>query len=110
MESFKRRVELWSVKLRAQPKEVIVMRMTRKWASCSSRGRICFAHDLLGRSRQEQDYVIVHEILHLRHRNHGRVFRAILGSHVHDWRKCLRALADRERQAKPAVGEQGSLL
>ena len=93
MESFKRRVTYWSGKLRAQPREVVVMRMSRKWASCSARGRVCFARDLLNRPRREQDYVIVHELLHLRHPNHGRVFRALLAAHLPKWPRSDHSLA-----------------
>lgn len=82
MEVFKRRVAHWSARLRAQPRELHVVSMTRKWASCSARGRMCFARDLLMRSAPEQDYVIVHELLHLRHPNHGPVFRALMKSHL----------------------------
>ena len=95
MESFRRRVDHWSAKLRAQPREVFVMRMTRKWASCSPRGRVCFARDLLNQPRRQQDYVIVHELLHLRHPNHGRVFYALLKAHLPAWRKTSRLLPRR---------------
>jgi predicted metal-dependent hydrolase len=78
MELFRRRVSLWAARLRSQPREVRVLVMRHKWASCSARGRISFSQDLLTRTSIEQDYVIVHELLHLRHPNHGRVFRALL--------------------------------
>lgn len=87
MEAFKRRVTHWSGRLRAQPRQVVVMRMTRKWASCSSRGRVCFARELLYLPVPDQDFVIVHELLHLRHPNHGRVFRSLLSAYVPGWRK-----------------------
>ena len=78
MERFKRRVDRWASRLRSQPREIHVIRMRRKWASCSARGRVCFARDLLERTREEQDYVIVHELLHLRHPNHGPVFQSLI--------------------------------
>lgn len=78
MELFRKRVDFWAAKLRAQPREVRVILMRRKWASCSARGRVCFARDLLERTRIEQDYVIAHELLHLRHPNHGPVFQALM--------------------------------
>lgn len=78
MELFRKRIDFWAAKLRAQPREVRVVPMRRKWASCSARGRICFARDLVERTRIEQDYVIVHELLHLRHPNHGPVFQALM--------------------------------
>ncbi len=95
MEAFKRRVIHWSTRLRAKPREVIIMRMTRKWASCSTRRRACFARDLLDLSSREQDYVIVHELLHLRHPNHGRVFGALVQAHVPGWRKLAAGLPGR---------------
>jgi hypothetical protein len=87
MEDFRRKVARWSRRLRAQPRAVMVMPMTRKWASCSSRGRVCFARDLLGLPSSLQDYVIAHELLHLRHPNHGRVFHALLAAHIPKWRQ-----------------------
>jgi hypothetical protein len=87
MENFRNRVARWSRQLRAQPRTVMVMRMTRKWASCSPRGRVCFARDLLDLSPALQDYVIAHELLHMRHPNHGRVFHALLTAHIPKWRR-----------------------
>jgi predicted metal-dependent hydrolase len=52
--------------------------MVRKWGSCSSGGIITLADDLADRSADFQDFVIVHELLHLRVPNHGRLFKALL--------------------------------
>lgn len=56
--------------------------MTRKWASCSPRGRVTFSRDLLDQPLAFQDYVIAHELLHLRIRNHGKLFTAMLKAHL----------------------------
>lgn len=61
--------------------------MTRKWGSCSTRGTVTFASELLRQPAAFQDYVIVHELLHLRVPNHGRLFKALLGVHVPEWRR-----------------------
>lgn len=102
MEEFRRRVGLWAARLRAQPQEVVVMRMVRKWASCSCRGRVCFARDLLDQPAGGQDYVIVHELLHLRHPNHGRVFRSLLRTHVPHWRVWAERLPPRNSGSRDA--------
>ncbi len=86
MEEFRHRVAQWSRRLQAQPRQIVVMRMTRKWASCSTRGRVCFARDLLELPPRQQDYVIAHELLHLRHPNHGKVFHAMLSAYLPHWR------------------------
>jgi len=61
--------------------------MTRKWASCSAHGWCTFATDLLEEGHEFQDYVIVHELLHLKVRNHGRVFKSLLTAHIPTWRR-----------------------
>src|SRR3546814_16417999 len=78
---FHDRVDQWATRLRVQPTQIRVQVMTRKWASCSSRGRVTFARDLLAQSAGFQDYVIAHELLHLRIHNHGKLFNATLRAH-----------------------------
>ena len=68
----------WAKLMKVQPKEVHIRRMTRKWGSCSTAGRVTFAEDLLTQSREERKEVIVHELLHLRVPNHGKVFKSLL--------------------------------
>ena len=60
--------------------------MSRKWGSCSSGGVVTLSADLARESRSLQDAVIVHELLHLKVRNHGRVFKALMTAHVPRWR------------------------
>ncbi len=76
------RVLSWAQRLRVAPSQVRVQVMTQKWGSCSPRGRITLAKALLDEPALFQDYVIVHELLHLRVRNHGRLFRSYLAAHV----------------------------
>jgi predicted metal-dependent hydrolase len=61
--------------------------MQAKWASCSSRRTLTFALDLLDEAASFRRYVIVHELLHLRVPNHGRLFKALLTVHVPGWRR-----------------------
>lgn len=61
--------------------------MTRKWGSCSSGGTVTLSADLLEKSDAFQDFVVAHEMLHLRVPNHGRLFKALMSAHVPNWRK-----------------------
>ena len=45
------------------------------------------ASDLADQEPGFQDFVIAHELLHLRVSNHGRLFKALLAAHVPDWRR-----------------------
>lgn len=69
-------------RLRVQPRCVRVQPMTRKWGSCSAAGTVTFATALLAEPAEFRTYVIVHELLHLRVPNHGRLFRSYLGAYL----------------------------
>lgn len=91
VDELRRRTHAWAVRLRVNPKVVRVQKMTRKWGSCSSRGTVTLAVDLVDQAERFQNFVIVHELLHLRVQNHGRLFKALLSAHVPGWRSLARA-------------------
>lgn len=86
-DALRRRVDRWSKRLRVEPRIVRVQRMTHKWGSCSTNGVVTLAYDLVERRPGFQDFVIAHELLHLRIRNHGRVFKTLMALHVPHWKK-----------------------
>jgi predicted metal-dependent hydrolase len=81
-DDLRRRAHAWAIRLRLNPRTVRVQAMRRKWGSCTSRGTITLAVDLVDQEVGFQDYVIVHELLHLRYASHGRVFKALLKAFV----------------------------
>ncbi|HBO9080130.1 TPA: M48 family metallopeptidase [Pseudomonas aeruginosa] len=86
-QDLKHRAMTWAIKLKVNPRVVRVQEMRKKWGSCSSSGTITLAIDLLDRDERFQDYVIVHELLHLRYSTHGKVFKALMSAHVPHWRQ-----------------------
>lgn len=87
VQELRQRTMAWAVRLRVNPRTVRVQDMHRKWGSCTSSGTVTLAYDLVHRTGDFQDYVIVHELLHLRLPNHGRLFKALLTAHVPGWRE-----------------------
>ena len=81
-EVLKGEVQAWAERLDVAPAEVRLTGMSRKWASCSTRGRVTFAMDLLAQPETFRREVIVHELLHLKVPNHGPLFRALLSAHL----------------------------
>jgi predicted metal-dependent hydrolase len=81
VEVFKAEVRAWAERIGVQPREIHVRPMKRKWASCSSNGRLTFDLDLLRQPSKIRAEVIIHELLHLKLPNHGRLFRALLGAY-----------------------------
>ncbi len=85
-QELRRRTLAWAVKLRVNPKLIRIQRMRRKWGSCSSAGTVTLATDLVDQNVRFQDFVIAHELLHLRVPTHGRLFSALMSAHVPGWR------------------------
>jgi predicted metal-dependent hydrolase len=81
----KAEIARWAVVMKVKPAQICVQRMTKKWASCSSKGRVCFSVDLLQEPRMFQDYVIVHELLHLQVPNHGKLFKSLMNAYLPGW-------------------------
>lgn len=54
------------------------------WGSCSSLGNINLNLNLIRLPKPLCDYVLLHELCHLRERNHGPAFHSILGSLCRD--------------------------
>lgn len=86
-QELRRKALTWAVKLRVSPRVVHVRDMSRKWGSCSSRGTITLSWDLTQEDARFQDYVVVHELLHLRVPSHGRLFKALMSAHVPHWHR-----------------------
>lgn len=88
-EQFKSEVARWAAIMNVKPAQICIQRMTQKWASCSAKGRVCFSTDLLHEPKTFQDYVIVHELLHLQVPNHGKLFKSMMAVYLPTWEAVL---------------------
>ena len=79
---FKKEVFAWAEEIGVTPKEIHVRPMTRKWGSCSSKGRLTFAYEFLNKSPEERAQVIVHELLHLRYKSHNKLFKLLWSAYL----------------------------
>ena len=59
---------------------VAIKNNVTNWGSCSSKGNINLNMRLILLPEHLQEYVILHELCHLRHPNHGPAFHALLDS------------------------------
>lgn len=79
---FKGEVRAWAKRIEVEPKEIHIRPMKRKWASCSSKGRLTFDTDLLRQPAEFRKKAIVHELLHLKIPNHGKLFRSLMRAYL----------------------------
>jgi predicted metal-dependent hydrolase len=78
-----------------KPSRVEVRDLGFRWGSCGSNGTLLLNWRLLQLPVRLADYVICHELVHLRERHHGRTFWALLESIQPDWRERKQQLAKR---------------
>ena len=64
-----------------------IRRMKTRWGSCSPKGRITLNTKLLHVPKRYIDYVVTHELCHLKEPNHSEGFYRLLASVMADWRE-----------------------
>ncbi len=84
---FKKRVRGWAERLNAPVTAITVRPMKTKWASYSTAGRLTFDAFLLELGEDLQEYVIVHELLHSRVQNHGKLWKSLMSAHLGDYKE-----------------------
>lgn len=74
--------------------ELRIRAMKSRWGSCSIHGVITLNLHLIKAPIEHLDYVIAHELCHLREHNHGPRFYALLEEQMPEWRSLKRALEE----------------
>lgn len=65
-----------------------------RFGSCSGRDSLCFSWRLMRYPTEAIDYVVVHELAHIVHKNHSAAFYALVEEHMADWRARRAMLRD----------------
>lgn len=86
-----------------QPGRVVVKDTRSRWGSCTANGTLMFCWRLVMAPLAVQEYVVAHEVAHLRHMDHGRAFWALVGS-LTPHRRMAEAWLDREGAGLQRVG------
>ncbi|MDR1915283.1 MAG: M48 family metallopeptidase [Synergistaceae bacterium] len=92
-------VPKWSKALAVRPREATVKYAATRWGSCSSSGRIFFNTRLSMLSDEVAEYIVVHELCHLKQMNHSAAFWDEVISALPGARALRRKLRIEEREA-----------
>ena len=80
-------IHKWSEQLDVTASSWQVQKMKTKWGSCNiAEGRILLNLELAKKPLPCLEYIIVHELLHFKERQHNDRFKALLDIHMPDWR------------------------
>lgn len=66
---------------------LIIKRMTKRWGSCTPKGRIVLNPEIIKTPSKCIEYVIIHELCHLIHPNHSKDFYVLQKKIMPDWEK-----------------------
>jgi len=95
-EMFQRRLVYWAEQFPVTLKEYQfrIRKMKRQWGNCSHRGVITINSQLIRYPQSCIDYVIIHELTHLKHLNHGKAFYYLLEQVMPQWRQHKQLLSE----------------
>lgn len=74
------------------PSALIIRTMKRRWGSCSNKGVITLSTELIKFSDLYIEYVITHELCHLKHHNHGSQYYKLLTKVFPEWKSVRKEL------------------
>lgn len=66
----------------------------KRLGSCSSKGRICFSYRVIFYPEKAIDYVVVHELAHLKYMNHSKRFYAFVEKYIPDYREAVKLIKE----------------
>lgn len=82
----KERINIYSQKLNISPNKVKVKKQNTTWGTCSSLGNIYINYMILLAPIDIVDYVVVHELCHLKEMNHSKKFWDLVESIIPDYK------------------------
>jgi len=97
-----KRMKYWAEKTSLYPTKIITNNAKQQWGSCNSKNEIRLNWRLILANSDLIDYVIVHELCHIKHKNHGVRFWALCAKIIPDMIKRRKNLRKWEESHHPA--------
>jgi predicted metal-dependent hydrolase len=85
LSDFAGRVERYRTAMAVAPADIRLSNARTRWGSCHASGRILLNWRLIQMPARLIDYVVVHELAHLREMNHSPRFWAVVGKEIPDY-------------------------
>jgi len=99
------RVDTLAAQHGLKPTSIRITSARTRWGSCSAKGALNFSWRLIMAPPEVMDYVIVHELAHLRQRNHSKAFWTEVERMLPDYRQQRKWLKENGHRLGIAQGE-----
>ena len=90
------RVRYYASQLSLEYTRVRISNAKRLWGSCSGKNCLSFSWRLAMAPREVVDYIVVHELTHIVHKNHGKLFWRRVAKTIPDHKELRQWLRDNE--------------
>lgn len=77
-----------------RPTDLVLRTMKRRWGSCTSKGVITLSTELIKLPDIYTEYVITHELCHLKHHNHGSGYYNLLSQLFPNWKQVRKEMKE----------------
>lgn len=81
------KVEYYSKLMGLTPLGIKITSAKTRFGSCSGKNSICFSCRLMLYPEKAIDYVVVHELAHIKHKNHGKKFYSLIQKYMPDYKE-----------------------
>jgi len=88
--------KLWAKELGVRYKKVRISNAKKRWGSCSSKGTVSINWRLIFAPKKTLVYVIIHELMHLKHMNHSKKYWQAVEKAIPDYKNHKKWLKDHE--------------
>ena len=85
-------VERYAEQMQLFPEAIRFRKTRRQWGSCSGRNVLSFNTMLMKLPEDVIEYVVVHELAHIRHKHHQKDFWKLVEAHLPEYKECIREL------------------
>lgn len=86
------RVAYYSGLMGLVPTGMKITSAQKRFGSCSGKDSLCFSWRLMLYPMEAVDYVVVHELAHIRHKNHSKAFYALVAQYLPDYKERVQLL------------------
>jgi predicted metal-dependent hydrolase len=100
---FKDKADAYKNPMGVSYRQIFIRGQRTRWASCSQQRNLTFNWKLLLAPEHIIDYVIVHELSHIRHMNHSRQFWEMVAQYCPKWKQYRKWLLAHEEQLKSSA-------
>ena len=91
-ETLKAKTKEWAEKIGVEYNNIVIKDQRTCWASCSGKKNINYSYRIVKMPLAVQDYLMVHELCHLVHMNHGQEYWQLVAQYCPDYKSHRRWL------------------